>query len=184
MQWQRPLSCPSHPQGQGRVAFLPLVRFRLKCPRPKAYSENPQTLGEHLKKKRLLLGVTQEQAAKALGVNPWTVMNWESGRFEPPIRSVPGIIAFLGYDPFPSPSTVGERLLHVRRQHGWSTSEAARQLGVDRTTWQDWERGELILFRSHRTKVAVLLGLDPHELADEMRARWNGKHRRWQCYES
>jgi transcriptional regulator with XRE-family HTH domain len=110
-------------------------------------------------------------------------MNWETGRFEPPIRWLPAILRFLGYDPFPPPITVGDRLLHARRQHGWSTSEAARQLGVDRTTWQDWEHGELILFREHRLKVAALLGLDPQVLTDEMRARWNGKHR-WECRES
>jgi DNA-binding XRE family transcriptional regulator len=125
------------------------------------------------------LGITQAQAAKTLGVKPWNILNWETGRYEPPIRSMPAILAFLGYDPFPPPTTVGEQLLHVRREHGWSTGEAARQLGVDRTTWQDWERGELILFRVHRTKVATLLGLDPQALADGMRARWNGKHRRW-----
>jgi transcriptional regulator with XRE-family HTH domain len=71
----------------------------------------------------------------------------------------------------------------VRHQHGWSTSEAARQLGVDRATWQDWERGELILFRKHRTKVATLLVLDPKEMAAEMRARWNGMHRQWESCE-
>ena len=53
-------------------------------------------------------------------------------------------------------------------------------LGVDPTAWGNWERGELILFREHRTNVAKLLGLDPQALADEMRARWNGKHRRWE----
>jgi transcriptional regulator with XRE-family HTH domain len=160
-----------------------MVRFRLKCPRPKAYSENPQTLGEHLKKRRLTLGLTQRVAAQVLGVNPWTVLNWETGRTVPPIRWLPAILRFLGYGPFPPPTTVGERLLHVRRQHGWSTSEAARQLGVDRTTWQDWERGELILFRKHRIKVAKLLGLDQQELNEEMRTRWNGKHRQWECRE-
>lgn len=96
---------------------------------------------------------------------------------------MPAILHFLGYDPFPPPTTLGGRLLQARRKHGWSTSEAARQLGVDRTTWQDWERGELILFRKHRINVATPLGLDPKEMADEMRARWNGKHRRWECRE-
>ena len=159
---------------------MPLVRIRLKCPRPKAYSENPLTLGGHIKKRRLTLGLTQKVAAQALGVNPWTILNWETGRFNPPIRAMPAILAFLGYNPCPLPTTIGERLLHMRRKHGWSTSKAASHLGVDRTTWQDWERGELILFRKHRTKVAKLLGLDPQGLADEMRTRWNGKHRRWE----
>jgi transcriptional regulator with XRE-family HTH domain len=159
---------------------LPLLRIRLKCPKPKAYAENPQTVGEHLKKRRLELGLTQKQAAQALGVNPWTVMNWETGRFHPLIRWLPAILRFLGYDPFPPPESVGERLLHVRRQHGWSTSEAARRLGVDRMTWQNWERGELILFRGRRTKVARFLGIDEATVDSEMRAGWNGKHRRWE----
>ena len=93
---------------------------------------------------------------------------------------MPAILSFLGYYPFPKPTTVGERLLRYRREHGWTTSEAAGQLGVDRTTWQDWKRGELIPFRKHRAKVAELLGLDRQELSDEMRARWNDKHRRWE----
>jgi len=163
---------------------LPLVHIRLKCRKPQDYSLNPQTLGEHLKKRRITLDLTQRLAAQALGVNAWTVMNWETRRNDPPIRAMPAILRFLGYDPVPPPTTVGERLLHVRRQHGWSTSEAARQVGVDRTTWQDWERGELILFRKHRVKMAKLLGLDQEELNEEMRARWNGKHRRWECRES
>ena len=160
---------------------MPLARIRLKCRKPKDYPENPKTLGEHIKKRRLELGLTQKQAANALGVNGWTILNWETGQHHPSIRSVPAILSFLGYDAFVAPTTVGERLLQTRRKYGWSTGEAARQLGVDRTTWQDWERGELILFREHRLKVATLLGLDPKEMGDEMRARWNGKHRRWEC---
>ena len=97
---------------------------------------------------------------------------------------MPVILTFLGYDRFPRPTAVGERLLHARQKHGWSIRETANHLGVDSTTWYDWERGELILFRKHRTKVATLLGLDRQELADEMRARWKGKHRRWEFHYS
>jgi len=167
----------------GRVAFLPLVRIQLKCAKPNNIPKNPKTIGEHIRKRRLEPGFTQKQASKALGVNPWTVLNWETGRHEPPIRSIPPILAFLGYDPFSAPTTIGEWLLQMRRKYGRSTSEAARQLGVDRTTWQDWERGELILYRKHRVTVATLLGMDEQELSDEMRVRWNAKHRRWECRE-
>jgi transcriptional regulator with XRE-family HTH domain len=126
------------------------------------------------------LGLNQKHGAERLGVNPWTIMNWETGHTKPPIRSLPAIVRFLGYDPFPEPMTVGERLLQKRRERGWAIREAADALGVEPGTWRDWEAGELILFRKHRIQVAKLLGLDQQELRDEMRARWNGKHRRWE----
>jgi DNA-binding XRE family transcriptional regulator len=97
---QRPLAWPSHPHGQGRVAFLPRVRIRLECRKPKHYPENPKTLGEHIRKRRMELGLTRRPAAKALRINPWTVLNWETGQYQPPIRSIQSILAFLGYDPF------------------------------------------------------------------------------------
>jgi len=157
---------------------LQLVPIVLKGLKPKETDFEPQTLGKHIRKRRLELELTQKQAAERLAINPSTVLNWESGRRAPPIRSMPAVLGFLGYDPFPPPATLAERFLQARRNHGWSTGEAASQLGVDPTTWQNWERGELILFRKHRAKVAELLHLDRQELSDEMRARWNGKHRR------
>jgi len=68
--------------------------------------------------------------------------------------------------------------------HGCSIRQAAIDIGVHPTTWRDWEHGQLILFRDHRTRIAKLLDFDEQILADEMRARWNGKHRRWECRES
>jgi len=97
---------------------------------------------------------------------------------------MPAILSFLGYDPFPEPTTVAAKLLKKRLQQGWSIRKAALHLGVDPSTWHNWEAGELILFREYRTKVAKLLGLDPQGLAEEMQARWNGKHRRWEFRES
>jgi transcriptional regulator with XRE-family HTH domain len=157
-----------------------LVRFRLKCLKPKAYAQDPKTIGDHIKKRRIELGLSQPQAAERLAVSAATVLNWETGLRHPQIRSIPAILSFLGYDPFPAPTTIGERLAQARRQHGWTTDEAAYQLGVDRTAWQAWEHGQIILFRKHRAQVARFLGVDPRELADAMRARWNGKHRRWE----
>lgn len=71
---------------------------------------------------------------------------------------MPALIQFLGYDPFPEPTTVPERLLAKRRAMGWSIRKAARQLGVDPGAFRDWEQGGVILYRAHRELVARLLG--------------------------
>jgi len=65
---------------------------------------------------------------------------------------------FLGYDPFPRPSSIPERLIAKRRLMGWSIAQAAREIGVDPSSWGDWERGGVILFHRHRKLVARLLG--------------------------
>jgi len=88
-------------------------------------------LGEHVRKRRLELELTQKQAAERLGVNAGTVLNWEKGHTEPPVESMPAIIRFLGYDSFLEPNNISERLLAKRRAMGRSIKEAARQLGVD-----------------------------------------------------
>lgn len=59
--------------------------------------------------------------ATQLGVNEWTVGNWESGQTKPVLRFIPAIIRFLGYDPEPpSPTMIAEHLKAKRRDLGWS----------------------------------------------------------------
>jgi hypothetical protein len=80
----------------GAVIFCHvLLRGRKLGP---AYAE-PWTIGEHLKRRRLKLGLTQRQAARALGSSLSTVYTWEKNRKEPEARHLPGILRFLGYDP-------------------------------------------------------------------------------------
>ena len=152
------------------MQFAPIT---LKALKPKETDFEPQTLGKHVRKRRLELRLTQKQAAEWLGVNPWTVLNWEKDHTEPPIDSMPAIIRFLDYDPFPEPKNIPERLLAKRRAMGWSTREAARQLGVDEGTWGEWERGGVILYRNHRLLVARLLGLPEGDVDQDMGVRWN-----------
>ena len=115
-------------------------------------------------------------AATLLEVNTWTVRNWEKGHTEPPIASIPAIIRFLGYDPFPEPKTVAERLLAKRREMGWSIERAASVVGVDPGTWRKWESGKTILYRQHRARIAQLLGTSPDAVHEEMAGRWGGSH--------
>lgn len=149
----------------------------LKCLKRKEPDFEPRALGEHLKRCRLQRGLGQKEAARLLGVTYWTVFNWEKGRTDPPIESLSALIRFLGYDPFPEPTNLSERLLAKRRGMGWSIGKAARQLGVDPGAWRDWEQGGVILYRSHRNLVARLLAVPIEEVDQEMRTRWNRSHK-------
>lgn len=135
-------------------------------------------MGEQIKKRRLQLGLSQNKTGEMLKVTSFTILNWEKGKTEIPIKSVPDIVAFLGYDPFPEPKTIPECMIATRRARGWSIKEAAQCFGVDEGTWGAWERGEIILFREHRVRIAALLGLSAQEINCDMRVRWNGSHQK------
>ncbi len=156
---------------------MPCLPITLKCLKPKEPDVEPRTLGEHLKRCRLMRKLNQKEAARLFRVTSWTVLNWEKGRSEAPIESMPAILTFLGYDPFPAPETLPERLLAKRRAMGWSMRKAARQIGVDPGTWRDWEQGGVILFHGHRNLVARLLNIPIGDLDQEMRTRWNQSHK-------
>lgn len=161
---------------QGCVAFLPFARVSLKSLIKKLYDFEPTTLGEHIRKRRLILGFTQREVAIRLGVVSWTILNWEKGYTKPPIESIPAIIQFLSYYPFQQPKTLPEHLLAKRLEMGWSLKKAAETLSVDPATWRNWERGKLILCRHHRTLVARFLNLSTKTLDQEMTSRWNRLH--------
>ena len=93
----------------GGVAFLrPQVPLCLIASRPSAIPSHPRTLGEHLRKRRSELGLTQTEVAEQLGVGGATVSNWEADRLKPgPLRR-PAIVAFLGYDALLISSTAPE----------------------------------------------------------------------------
>ena len=65
---------------QGSVAFLPFGETRLTATKPTEFQGVPQTLGDHLRRRRLKLGLYQREVAARLGVNVWTIQNWETGR--------------------------------------------------------------------------------------------------------
>ena len=145
--------------------------------KPKETDFEPRTLGEHLKRSRLQRKLSQIEAARVLEVDPGTILNWEKGYTEPPVEAMPALLEFVGYDPYPKPKTLPERLTAKRRNMGWSIRQAAGHIGVDPGTWRDWEQGRVILYRGHRAAVAQLLELDVHELDRGMGARWDASHR-------
>lgn len=119
------------------------VTLRGRKPRP-GYPEHPATLGEHLKKRRLDLGLRQKDVARELGVNFKTYENWEQGKYEPEVRFLPAVIRFLGYDPSPAPVSLPDRIRAARRRQGISQRELARRLGLDPATVGTWEAGRVV----------------------------------------
>jgi transcriptional regulator with XRE-family HTH domain len=65
---------------------------------PKGYPPKPVSLGDHLRKRRLDLGLRQAQLAERIGVTESTVWNWEHGTTPAPQYHA-RIIELLGYQP-------------------------------------------------------------------------------------
>ena len=80
---------------------MPFCHFQLTAEKPSClpYPAELNTLGDHIRKRRLDLGLTQREVARKLGVTESTIWNWEANRSSRQLRFMPKIIAFLGYDP-------------------------------------------------------------------------------------
>jgi transcriptional regulator with XRE-family HTH domain len=100
------------------------------------------TIGDHIRRKRLGLKMLQREVAERIGVGETSVFNWEADTVGPGIRCMPAIIRFLGYNPLPEADTLGGRLVRHRTSLGMTQGEAALKIGVDPSTLARWERGE------------------------------------------
>jgi len=74
------------------------------------YPKELNTLRDHIKAKRIDLGLFQKEVTKTIGVTTDTITNWEKNRNQPMYRHYPRIIEFLGYCPLELLSTFNERL--------------------------------------------------------------------------
>ena len=101
---------------------MPFCHLAWTAPKPDPkrhlYPLEIKTLGDHIRKRRLELGLTQKEAAKAIGVEVTTLRNWEMSRTVPRTKYVPAAIRFLGYTPNERPASFGDRLRMSRRSAG------------------------------------------------------------------
>lgn len=116
------------------------IELSVDRPTPCGYPADPQTVGEHLRKRRMDLELCQKEVAAEIGVGKSSIANWESGRSSPRLTHWPDILAFLGYDPRPLPPTIGQKLRRHREGLGLSILEAAAMMGVNSSTLSTWER--------------------------------------------
>jgi transcriptional regulator with XRE-family HTH domain len=124
---------------------LPFCHICLKAEKPKnpAYPESLNSLGDHIRKRRLDLKLLQKEVAKRLEVDTTTITNWELNRTSPSLPFIPRIIEFLGYVPTEmSPSNPGELIAFSRKLLGMSQERLAQQLEIDPGTLGRWEKGK------------------------------------------
>lgn len=146
----------------------------------KGFQGTPQTVGEHILKKRLEDGATRKVLASRFQVDEFTVMNWELGRTKTvPVAFMPLVLEYLGYNPEPKPETVGEQLRWKRRSLGWTTAEAALRNSVDQSTWEAWEKlAAWPKYPRFQDFLQEFLDMPNEQLADRIRRVRNPSPRR------
>jgi transcriptional regulator with XRE-family HTH domain len=139
---------------------LPFCHAELRVSKP-ARDSSPKginTLGDHIRARRLDLKLLQKQVANQIGVDEATITNWERNATAPAIRYIPAILQFLGSDPLPPAISLSERLAAARRELGLSQRKMAERLGVDPATFKNWEAGRREPSVTKRELVARFLG--------------------------
>ncbi len=143
------------------VAFLlPGTSLQLRALRPEVIALQGDTLGSKLRRRRHELALDRRAAAAFLEADEKTLMWWERDQRPPFVHAYPGIIRFLGYEPWPAPQTLGEALLAERRRRGLPIKQAAQELGVDEGSFRRWERGQWKATRRTAPAINAWLGTD------------------------
>ena len=119
--------------------MLPGCRKTLRAQKPGVEPAVLRTPGDHVKRRRLEIGLYQRDVAIQLAVSEATVHNWECGKSSPATRTIPRVVEFLGYSPYASGQSLGEQLAAKRRLLGLSRRRLARKIGVDESTLARWE---------------------------------------------
>jgi len=134
---------------------LPICNIVLKAVKPerKPYPKELNTYGDHLRKKRLDLNLSQPQVAKIINVTTDSITNWELNRGTPNLNLIPKIISFLGF----VPSFNENEIKQYRVQKGISQKELSEILNIDPTTLSRIENNGARISSKVKIKLNLLL---------------------------
>jgi len=110
--------------------------LKSKKPNKKPYPKELITYGDHLRKKRLDLNLSQPQVAKIINVTTDCITNWELNRHNPELSYIPKIISFLEYTPAINENPIKK----YRMEKGLTQKELAKILEIDPRTLSRTER--------------------------------------------
>ena len=102
------------------------------------------------------LGLFQREVAEIIGVTESSIWNWEHG-MEPDRHTVPKIIQFLDYIPFPFPDDTIDRLAWYKKVHGLTLNELGRQMRRHPDQLQEWLSKKRRPFQKNRNDIEKFL---------------------------
>ncbi len=119
---------------------MPICKLILTAQKPSNILKNPQSLGGHIRKRRLEQNLFQKDIARIIGVEETSIYNWEKNLSNPSIKYIPKIIEFLGYIPFQLDTlSLGDQIKLYRKLRGISQKNLAKEIDIDPTTLAKWE---------------------------------------------
>lgn len=141
--------------------FFPVWEKVVPRPIKLKYPVNPAAIGEHLRKRRMDLGLYQKDVAARIKVSEDCITFWENHRCQPQVKHVPKIIAFLGYNPYLDLKwdSFADKVRTCRRLLGFSFRKMAKVLNADPGTIAKWENGKTVPHEPRRGELTTLLQL-------------------------
>ena len=100
------------------------------------------TLGDHIRRRRIEKGQLQKDVAQIIGVSKDAVTYWENNRSQPQIHYYPAIISYLGYYPFDHETEgFAGKIKKLRYSKGYSYKQMGIVFGINGSSVRAWERG-------------------------------------------
>ncbi|MGE4579120.1 MAG: helix-turn-helix domain-containing protein [Desulfuromonadales bacterium] len=119
--------------------------------------KEPVTLGDHLRRRRLELGLYQKDVAIQIGVTASTIWNWENDWSSITLSCMPKVIEFLGYNPIPCPEVLLERLAWYKQVKGLTLEQLGAEMERDPEQLADWLAGRHKPSRNNQEKMELFL---------------------------
>lgn len=131
------------------------MEYRVPKPKGDKYPKQLLTIGDHIRKRRMDLGLLQRDVSNIIGTKSIdAVRNWELGKGDPQIHHMPDVIKFLGYIPISvCIDTLGDKIKTYRILKGLGHKAMGEQLNVNGSTIGSWEQNE---FLPHKEKLLEL----------------------------
>ena len=142
------------------AAFAQYPKYSLHVSRPvklpPGYPVELRSIGDHIRKRRLDLGLLQIEVVAQIGVSENTIWNWEHGT-EPALIHIPAVLDFLGYVPWEQPEDPVGRLAYFKKVNGLSLRRLGALMGRDPEQLEDWVSGRVKPCKKNTAKIKSFL---------------------------